>query len=151
LLPEKVRSLWFALLRAGLSNLQSLSPRFSGHKPHHTMLRKTGMIDSGIMAGKSSTHSTFACACAVLNQCLPLLTATFRARWRCIVYGVPFQTWQALAAKMSPGSSGMAYGRQKLQAGYMLLYLLALLAVLSGFVHPTQHFCMQLIAILCTL
>ena len=53
MLPEKSSSLWTALLRAGLCNLQSLSQRFSGHKSHHTTLRKTGMIDSGIMAGRA--------------------------------------------------------------------------------------------------
>lgn len=51
-------------------------------------------------------------------------------------------------AKMSQSSSGMAYGLQKLQAGYVLPYLLVLLAVLSDLFHPTQHSCMQLMAIL---
>ncbi len=93
----------------------------------------------------------FACACEYVNSCLPSLTVTLRARWRCTVCGTPCKTWQALAAKMNQSSSGMAYGLQKLQAGYVLSYLLVLIAVLSDLFHPTQQFCMQLMAVPSTL
>ncbi len=82
---------------------------------------------------------------------LPPLTVTLRARRRCTVCGTPCKTWQALVAKMSRSSSGMAYGLQKLHAGYVLSHLLVLLAVLSDLFHPAQQFCLQLLALLYTL